>query len=56
MAVPFVVGIVVSGITGWLVIAWLLNYLRRRTLYFFVYYRLGFGIMVLALAFIRRPG
>jgi undecaprenyl-diphosphatase len=56
MAVPFVVGIVVSGITGWLVIAWLLNYLRRRTLYFFVYYRLVFGIMVLALAFIRRPG
>ena len=55
MRLPFVVGVVVSGLTGWLVIAWFLRYLRHRSLAFFVYYRIIFGIIVLALAFYRWP-
>lgn len=49
----FVVGVVVSAVTGTAVIAWFLHYLRRSTLLPFVYYRIVFGIIVLALAFIR---
>ncbi len=49
------VGIAVSAITGMLVIALFLRFLRRRSLWFFVFYRIIFGIMVLALAFFRRP-
>jgi len=52
---PFLVGVAVSAVTGCLVIAWFLQYLRRSTLRPFVYYRIIFGIIVLALAFIRRP-
>jgi undecaprenyl-diphosphatase len=51
----FVVGVAVSAITGCLVIAWFLQYLRYSSLRPFVYYRIVFGIIVLALAFIRRP-
>jgi undecaprenyl-diphosphatase len=52
---PFLVGVAVSALTGCLVIAWFLQYLRRSSLLPFVYYRIIFGIIVLALAFIRRP-
>lgn len=51
----FLVGISVSAITGCAVIAWLMHYLRRSSLMPFVYYRIVFGIIVLALALIRRP-
>ena len=51
----FVVGVLVSALTGTAVIAWFLHYLRRSSLRPFVYYRIIFGIIVLALAFIRRP-
>lgn len=53
MLMPFLVGIAVSAIVGWLVIAWFLQYLRRGSLRFFVYYRIVFGIIVLALALFR---
>ncbi|HWQ54170.1 MAG TPA: undecaprenyl-diphosphatase UppP [Bryobacteraceae bacterium] len=53
MVVPFAVGVLVSAATGWLVIAWFLRFLRHRTLRFFVYYRIVFGIIVLALALSR---
>ena len=57
MQVPFIVGVVVSAVTGWLVIALFLRFLRTRTLRFFVYYRIFFGIMVIALAIlVRRTG
>ncbi len=57
LAQEFALGIVVSAITGWLVIAWFLRYLRTRTLRFFVYYRIVFGIILIALAiFVRRAG
>lgn len=52
---PYLIGIAVSGLTGCAVIAWFLRYLRRSGLRPFVYYRIIFGIIVLALAFIRRP-
>jgi undecaprenyl-diphosphatase len=51
----FLVGVTVSAATGCVVIAWFLYYLRRSGLRPFVYYRILFGIIVLALAFIRRP-
>ncbi len=51
----FLVGVAGSTLTGCLVIAWFLHYLRRSSLMPFVYYRIVFGIIVLALAFIRRP-
>jgi len=49
------VGIAVSAITGIIVIAWFLRFLRQRSLWVFVLYRIVFGIIVLALAFFRRP-
>jgi undecaprenyl-diphosphatase len=55
METAFAVGIAVSAVTGMLVIAWFLRFLRRRSLWFFVFYRIIFGIIVLALAFFRRP-
>ena len=51
----FLVGVAVSALTGCLVISWFLHYLRRGGLRPFVYYRIIFGIIVIALAFIRRP-
>jgi undecaprenyl-diphosphatase len=51
----FVAGVLVSGAVGCAVIAWFLHYLRRSSLRPFVFYRIIFGIIVLALAFIRRP-
>ena len=55
LTTDFLIGIAVSTITGCLVIAWFLQYLRRSGLRPFVYYRIIFGIIVIALAFIRRP-
>ncbi len=50
MKTPIVVGIVVSGVLGAIVIAFFLRYLRRSSLMPFVYYRIVFGIIVIALA------
>jgi len=55
METALAVGIAVSAVTGMIVIALFLRFLRRRSLWFFVLYRIIFGIMVLALAFFRRP-
>jgi undecaprenyl-diphosphatase len=46
----FLIGMSVSAVTGCVVIAFLLDFLRRRSLKFFVYYRIAFGIIVIALA------
>ncbi len=54
MRLPFAVGIALSGLVGCAVIAGLLRYLRSHTLNFFVYYRIIFGIMVIALATVFR--
>jgi undecaprenyl-diphosphatase len=55
MRLPFILGIAISGATGCAVIAFFLKYLRKNTLQFFIFYRLIFGIIVIALALFRRP-
>lgn len=55
MHAAFALGIVVSGVTGLVVIAFLLRYLQHRSLNLFVYYRIIFGIIVIALAVARPP-
>ena len=56
LRLPYLVGILVSGVVGILVIAFFLKYLRRHSLDVFVWYRIGFGIMVIALAVFFRIG
>ena len=53
--VQFLVGMAVSAIVGTLVIGFFLKYLKTNTLKFFVYYRIIFGIIVIALALFYRP-
>ncbi len=55
MHTPFLMGILLSAITGIVVIAFFLRFLQRHTLYFFIYYRIVFGIIVIALAASRPP-
>jgi undecaprenyl-diphosphatase len=54
MRLAFVVGVMVSAVTGVVVIAVFLRFLRLHTLRFFVYYRILFGIIVIALAVFVR--
>ncbi|MEK7409240.1 MAG: undecaprenyl-diphosphate phosphatase [Acidobacteriota bacterium] len=54
METAFLVGVAVSAVTSWLVIAFFLRFLRTHTLQFFVYYRVIFGIIVIALALTVR--
>lgn len=48
-----VISILVSGIGGYIVIAFFLRYLQTRTLKLFVVYRLLFGIIILVLSFLH---
>jgi undecaprenyl-diphosphatase len=43
---PFFIGIIVSGIVGYMAIAFMMRYLQTRTTYLFVYYRIALGIAV----------
>jgi undecaprenyl-diphosphatase len=56
MQMAFLAGIIASAITGCFAIAFFLNYLRRRSLLAFVWYRIIFGIIVIALALFRSSG
>ena len=47
------ISILVSGVGGYLVIAFFLRYLQTRTLKVFVVYRLVFGIIILVWAFLQ---
>lgn len=49
----FAIGIAVSAIVGALTIRFFMDFLRRRSLRFFVSYRVAFGIIVIALAIFR---
>jgi undecaprenyl-diphosphatase len=52
----FFIGMTVSAIVGSVVIGFFLKYLRNHSLKFFIYYRIVFGIIVIALAsFFRHP-
>jgi len=55
MHTQFVLGVILSAAAGCAVIAWFLRFIQRRSLHFFIYYRIIFGIIVIALAFSRRP-
>lgn len=56
MQMAFLAGILASAVTGCFAIAFFLNFLRRRSLTVFVWYRILFGIMVIALALFRTNG
>jgi undecaprenyl-diphosphatase len=49
MRLPFLVGVGVAAVVGYLVIAVLIRYLERRTFAVFVVYRVMLGVIVLAL-------
>jgi undecaprenyl-diphosphatase len=48
MRLPFLVGIIISALVGYAVIAMLIRYLERRTFTVFVVYRVILGVLVLA--------
>ena len=50
MRMQFIVGMAVSAIVGCFVITFFLSYLRSNSLKAFIYYRIAFGIIVIALA------
>lgn len=49
MRLPFLAGIAVSAVVGYLVIAVLIRYLERRTFTIFVVYRIVLGVVILLL-------
>ncbi len=56
MHLPYMIGIAVSAVVGLVVIAFFMKYLRHNSLSIFVWYRVAFGIIVIALAFFRVTG
>jgi len=56
MKLPYLMGIIVSGLVGVAVIAFFIKYLRNHSLSLFVWYRVIFGIIVIALAAFFRVG
>lgn len=51
--VPMAIGLVVSAVVGYAVIAWLLAWLRRRTLTVFVVYRVLLAALIVVSAVVR---
>jgi undecaprenyl-diphosphatase len=51
MHAPFLVGIIVSAIVGYITIAWLIRYLQSNSLRVFIVYRIVAGVIVIALAY-----
>lgn len=52
--VPMGIGLAVSAVAGYLVIAWLLDFLRRQTMTVFVVYRLLLAAVILATVVFRQ--
>jgi undecaprenyl-diphosphatase len=48
------VGLLVSAVSGTLVVAFLMRFLRQHTMRIFVLYRVILGILIIALALFRR--
>jgi undecaprenyl-diphosphatase len=44
---PVVVGIISSGIIGYISIAFLMRYLQTHNTFLFIYYRIALGVVVL---------
>lgn len=55
-ASALILGILTSAIVGVFVIAFFLQYLRRHSLSVFVWYRVIFGIILVALVIFRKGG
>jgi undecaprenyl-diphosphatase len=49
MAVNLIVSTIVSGISGYIAIDFLLKYLRKNTTFLFIWYRIALGIIILIL-------
>jgi undecaprenyl-diphosphatase len=49
MAVNIIVATIVSGVSGYLAIDFLLKYLKRNSTFVFIYYRIALGIFILIL-------
>jgi undecaprenyl-diphosphatase len=54
MRLPFLAGVIIAGLVGYLVIAVLIRYLERRTFRIFVIYRVALGVLVLVLGWGMR--
>lgn len=50
MRLPFLLGTAIAAVVGYGVIAFFIRYLQTRTLKIFIYYRIVFGVIILALA------
>ena len=48
-ALPWLAGVVVSGVMGYLAIAFMLRYLATHSTFLFIYYRIALGILILGL-------
>ena len=51
MHMPFLVGVLVSAVVGYMAIAWLIRYLQSNSLKVFIVYRIVVGLIVIGLAF-----
>ena len=51
--VLFPIGIIVAGISGYLCIRFLLNYLQKHSVTVFVYYRWALAVLVAVVALLR---
>lgn len=47
---PLLVGVLSAALSSWLAIAWLLRFLQRHSTWVFVAYRLGFGVLLVAIS------
>lgn len=54
--VSLAVGVISSAIFSYLAIAWLIRYLQKRSTWLFVWYRLCFGLVILAAIALGWPG
>lgn len=50
MHAPFIVGVLVSAVVGYVAIAWLIRYLQTNSLKVFIIYRIVAGLVVIVLA------
>jgi undecaprenyl-diphosphatase len=50
MHTPFLVGVLVSAIVGYITIAWLIRYLQSNSLKVFIVYRIVVGVIVIGMA------
>jgi undecaprenyl-diphosphatase len=51
MILPMIVGIIATFIFSYLSIAWLMKFLQKQSTWVFVWYRLAFGLAILAAIF-----